>query len=442
VDENRWLRPNNLGWLIRGANGSPNIWSDRARTQVRPMPPALSTCCQIFTVTFGVEGSRRRHDQSHSLLAGSARAALVRGLLIFASAFPWAGASAFDLFGSADRDCPPLKHSSFNGFRGYANDPSIALMQAVFRNDDAAVAMSISAGADVNRAHDQRDFVCWIASKPVTAWQAPQWTYPLFVAAQKELNPKITGLLLTAGARPDVHPFDLDPIYADRRSLVVRMPWSFYGQSQGPGNGMPEKNWAPVMAEFVRHGFVMSGRYLAGKPAGSSRDLAFGMLTPHERTSFDAEIARNETAERAAEVASRARRDEAASRVSKEIAAMDRSAATRNQAGIDALPDATGELVCRRGTLSATVCLQGTPVCERVNNTGTLYGYVEGASADRKRLQVRVGGGLLPRGSQPVSPLYRGITFDGLDYQQGQIIWGQTNEWALCDVTTAEGTLR
>lgn len=395
MDGNLWLRPSNLNSLIRDADG-----------------------------------------------VGSARAALIGGLLTLVSAFPWAGASAFDLFGGADRDCPTLKYSSFKGFRGYASDPSVALMQAVFRNDEAVVATSISAGADVNRAHDQRDFVCWIASKPVTAWQAPQWTYPLFVTAQQELNPEITGLLLTAGARPDVHPFDLDPIYEDRRSLVVRMPWSLYGRSRGPGTGVPERDWGPVMAEFVKHGFVMSGHYLAGKPAGSVRERAYEMLTPPERASFDAEISRIETAERAADAANEARREQAASRVAREIAAIDQSAVMSNQASIDALPDATGELVCRQGTLSATVCLQGTPVCERVNNAGTLYGYVEGLSADRKRLQIRVGGGLLPRGSQSVAPLYRGITFDGLDYQQGQIIWGQTSQWALCDVTTAQGTLR
>lgn len=348
--------------------------------------------------------------------------------------------NARDAEGASDKDCPTLKFSAFKSFKGYASDPSVALMQAVLREDETALQNAIKSGADVNQPQDRRDFECWIASKPVTAWQAPQWTYPLFQAAQEQLNPSITADLLHAGARPDVHPYDLDPVYADRRELVTRMPWSFYGRTKGARAGSTDRNWSAVMAEFVKHGFVMSGEYLARKPAGQARDVAYRMLTSEERAHFDTAITASASAAKDAETSEKERRQRADARVAGEIAIMNANASARAKADNESLPDAVGAAVCKQGTLRAAVCLQGTPLCQNWSNAGTLYGYVEGASPDRQRLQIRVSGALLPPGVQSAALFYRGTTFDGLAYTQGQIIWGQKRDWARCNVTSTESS--
>lgn len=314
----------------------------------------------------------------------------------------------------SDKDCPALKSSAFKSFDGYASDPSVALMQAVLREDETALRDAIGSGADVNQPHDMRDFECRIASKPVAAWRSPKWTYPIFQAAQEQLSPSITGELLRAGARRDAHPYDLDPVYADRREFVVRMPWSFYGRTRGSSDGSPDRDWSPVMAEFIKQGFDMSGESLARKPAGTDRDVAYRMLTPEERAHFDAAITARSNASKHAEDLEKERRQRADARVAEEVATINAEAAAIAKAENETLADAIGASVCKQGTLRATVCLQGTPLCEKWSNDGILYGYVEGASPDRRRLQIRVGGTLLPPGVQSAAPLYRGTTFDGL----------------------------
>lgn len=374
-------------------------------------------------------------------MTARSRSAVARGMLTIVLTFAWTHVGALNSPGTSRNSCPALKYDAFERFKAYAPDPSVALMQAVYRDDAAAVVDAIGAGADVNQAHDQRDFVCWIASNHVTEWKEPQWTFPLYEAAQGRLNPTIVGHLLDAKARPEVHPYDLDPQYVDRRGLVVRMPWSFYGRSRSAGDDSTgNRDWPPVMEQFVKHGFVLSGTYLARRPPSRHRDVAYRMLIPTERAKFDLQIASNEALRQQASAAEKSRRELADAQVSAEIADAREQAASKKRADGATLPDAIGELICKGGALSANICLHGTPLCERVHNMGTLYGYIEGASPDRQRLQIRVGGALLPRGSQ-VGSQYRGITFDGIDYQQGQIVWGSTNEWTLCDVTTDFGVV-
>lgn len=333
------------------------------------------------------------------------------------------------------KNCPDLKYDATPRSAKYDADPSVALMQAVYREDEVAAATAIKKGADVNKPHDQRDFTCVIGVTSVSAYQTPQWTYPLYEAANDLLNASMAGLLLRAGARMDIHPFDLMPEYAESRQSVVRMPWSLYGRSRG------ERSWEPVMAAFVANGFVMSGEYLAGKVDIPARAVAYQMLTPSERARFDTAIAKHERTQRAAELAAEQAQEKAAARYAEDAAAAKRIAAAKAAAETESLSEAIGATICKQGVLRANICLPGTPLCEKWSSDGYLYGYVEGSSPDRQRLQIRLGGALLPPGVSSAAPNYRGTTFDGLDYRHGQIIWAAKREWNRCEPTTSQSFL-
>lgn len=330
------------------------------------------------------------------------------------------------------KGCPDLKYDATTRSSKYDADQSVALMQAVYREDEVAAAAAIKKGADVNKPHDRRDFECRIGGTSVSAYRTPQWTYPLYEAAHQLFNASMTGLLLRAGARMDAHPFDLMPEHADSRQLVVRMPWSFYGRSRG------ERHWEPVMAAFVANGFVMSGEYLAGKVDIPARAVAYQMLTPSERARFDSTIAKHEQNQRAADLAAEQARQEANARYAENAAAARRVAAATAAADNESLSEAIGATICKQGVLRANICLPGTPLCEKWSSDGYLYGYVEGASPDRRRLQIRLGGALLPPGVPSAAPNYRGTTFDGLEYRHGQIIWAAKREWNRCEPTTSQ----
>lgn len=333
------------------------------------------------------------------------------------------------------RNCPDLKYDATPRSAKYDADPSVALMQAVYREDEVAAATAIKKGADVNKPHDQRDFTCVIGVTSVSAYRTPQWTYPLYEAANDLLNASMAGLLLRAGARMDVHPYDLMPEYAERRNLLIRMPWSFYGRGRG------ERDWPPVMAEFVANGFVMSGEYLATNIRTPARDTAYQMLTTNEQARFNAASAIHERNQRAAELTAEQERQKAAARLAENAATARRIAVAKAEADSESLPEAIGVTICKQGVLRANICLPGTPLCERWSSDGYLYGYVEGSSPDRQRLQIRLGGALLPPGVQSAAPYYRGTTFDGLDIRPGQIIWAANGEWNRCEPTTTQSLL-